>query len=189
MEILKVNGLKSLRANLGILSSTEDTEEGSGNTDKSDQRKDSLMGRDIVLPSRPAFRQRLSKPELGRKKSLREQRKCFPRLRDFVCVCVCVLVSQSRPTLWNPMNCGSPGPSVHGILQARILEWVAIPFSRGCSQPRDWTQVSCIAGGFFTHQESPERETNSLLRKLKLTLAGVELLSGRNLYRLFWRQN
>ena len=95
MEILKVNGLKSLRANLGILSSTEDTEEGSGNTDKSDQRKDSLMGRDIVPPSRPAFRQRLSKPELGRKKSLRKQRKCFPRLRDFVCVCVCVCVSFS----------------------------------------------------------------------------------------------
>ena len=40
--------------------------------------------------------------------------------------------------------------TVHGILQARILEWVALPFSRGPSQPRDWTQVSCIAGGFFT---------------------------------------
>ena len=39
---------------------------------------------------------------------------------------------------------------VHGILQARILEWVAFPFSRGSSQPRDWTQVSCIAGRFFT---------------------------------------
>ena len=40
--------------------------------------------------------------------------------------------------------------SVHGILQARVLEWVAFPFSRGSSQPRDWTQVSCIAGGIFT---------------------------------------
>ena len=40
--------------------------------------------------------------------------------------------------------------TVHGILQARILEWVAFPFSRGSSQPRDQTQVSCIAGGFFT---------------------------------------
>ena len=40
--------------------------------------------------------------------------------------------------------------TVHGILQARILEWVAIPFSKGSSQPRDRTQVSCIAGGFFT---------------------------------------
>ena len=42
------------------------------------------------------------------------------------------------------------GSSVHGILQERILEWVAIPFSRGSSQPRDQTQVSCIAGRFFT---------------------------------------
>ena len=40
--------------------------------------------------------------------------------------------------------------TVHGILQARVLEWVAFPFSRGSSQPRDWTQVSPIAGGFFT---------------------------------------
>ena len=40
--------------------------------------------------------------------------------------------------------------TIHGILQARILEWVAFPFSRESSQPRDWTQVSCIAGGFFT---------------------------------------
>ena len=44
----------------------------------------------------------------------------------------------------------SPGSSVHGILQARILEWVAIPFSRASSWPRDQTQVSCIAGRFFT---------------------------------------
>ena len=44
----------------------------------------------------------------------------------------------------------SPGFSVHGILQAVLLEWVAIPFSRGSSKPRDWTQVSHIAGRFFT---------------------------------------
>ena len=43
-----------------------------------------------------------------------------------------------------------PGPSVHGILQARILEWVAIPFCRGSSQPRDGTQISSNAGRFFT---------------------------------------
>ena len=54
-------------------------------------------------------------------------------------------VTQSCPTLSNPMDY-----TVHGILQARILEWVAFPFSRGSSQPRDWTQVSCIAGEFFT---------------------------------------
>ena len=61
-----------------------------------------------------------------------------------------VKVAQSRPTLWDPMNCGSPGSSVHGISQAEILEWVAIPFSRGSSQPRDGTWVSYIAGRFFT---------------------------------------
>ena len=48
------------------------------------------------------------------------------------------------------MDCSPPDPSVHGILQARILEYIAIPFSRGSSQPRDWTQVSPIAGRFFT---------------------------------------
>ena len=48
------------------------------------------------------------------------------------------------------MDCNLPGSSVRGILQARILEWVAIPFSRGSSQSKDQTQVSCIAGRFFT---------------------------------------
>ena len=54
-------------------------------------------------------------------------------------------VAQSCQTLYDPM-----GYTVHGILQARILEWIAFPFSRGSSQPRDWTQVSRTAGGFFT---------------------------------------
>ena len=61
-----------------------------------------------------------------------------------------VLVAQSCLTLCNPMECSLPGSSVHGILQARILEWVAIPFSRGSSQPREWTWVSCTTGRFFT---------------------------------------
>ena len=60
-----------------------------------------------------------------------------------------VLVAQSCLTLWNPRTY-LPGSSVHGIHQTRILEWIAIPFSRGSSWPRDWTQVSCIAGIFFT---------------------------------------
>jgi len=70
------------------------------------------------------------------------------------CVCVCAQSLQSCLPLCDPKNCAPPGPSVHGILQARILEWVAMPSSRGSSQPRDWTYitcVSCIAGGFFTH--------------------------------------
>ena len=50
----------------------------------------------------------------------------------------------------NRMDCSSPGSSVYRISQARILEWVAIPFSRGSSRPRDQTRVSCIAGRFFT---------------------------------------
>ena len=50
----------------------------------------------------------------------------------------------------DPMDCSPPGSSVHGILQAGILQWVAMPSSRGSSRPRDRTQVSHIAGGFFT---------------------------------------
>ena len=58
---------------------------------------------------------------------------------------------QLCPTLCDPID-GSPlGSLVPGILQARILEWVAISFSRGSSRPRDWIRVSCIAGRFFTH--------------------------------------
>ena len=60
------------------------------------------------------------------------------------------------PTLCDPVDCRPPGSSVHGFLQARILEWVDIPFSRGSSQPRDWTQVSCIAGGFLTIRATRE---------------------------------
>ena len=59
-------------------------------------------------------------------------------------------VAQSCPTLWDPMDYSPPGSSVHGILKARVLEWVAISFSRRPSQPRDQTQVSCIASGHFT---------------------------------------
>ena len=60
------------------------------------------------------------------------------------------LVTQSCPTLCNSMDCNPPGSSVHGILQARILAWVVIYFSRGSSQPRDWTWVSCIARWLFS---------------------------------------
>ena len=63
--------------------------------------------------------------------------------------CVC-LVAQSCPPPCNLMDCSQPGSSVHGILQARTLEWVALPSSRGSSPVRDWMWVSCIAGGFFT---------------------------------------
>ena len=59
-------------------------------------------------------------------------------------------VAQSCPTLCDPMDCNLPDLSVHGIFQARVLEWVAISFSRESSWPRDRTQVSCILGRCFT---------------------------------------
>ena len=77
-------------------------------------------------------------------------------LLAYVCVCVCVCVysvTQLCLNLCDPMDCSPPGSSVCGILQARILEWVAISSSRGSSWPKDRTQVSfvsCTAGGFFT---------------------------------------
>ena len=59
-------------------------------------------------------------------------------------------VAQSCPTLCDPMDSSLPGSAVHGIFQARILEWAAISFSRGSSQPRDQTQVSCTVDRCFT---------------------------------------
>ena len=63
-----------------------------------------------------------------------------------------VTKSQTQLSNWTELNWdySLPGSSVHGILQARILEWVAVPFPRGSFQLRDWTQVSCLAGRFFT---------------------------------------
>ena len=61
-----------------------------------------------------------------------------------------VLVAQSVVSDCNPMDCSLPGSSIHEILQARILEWVALLFFRGSSQPKDQTRVPCITGSFFT---------------------------------------
>ena len=69
----------------------------------------------------------------------------------------CSVLSNSFET---SMDCSSPGSSVHGILQARILEWVTISFSKGSSQPRDQTLVPCIAGRFFTVWATREATTN-----------------------------
>ena len=75
-------------------------------------------------------------------------------------------VAQSCPTLCDPMDCNSPGSSVHGIFQARVLEWVAISFSRESSQPSDRTGVSCTAGRRFTIWATREAHCN-LVRKTK----------------------
>ena len=70
-----------------------------------------------------------------------------------------VSLTQSCLTLCNPADCSPAGSSVHGIFQARTLEWVAIPFSRGSSQPRDWTQAFNITGIFFTSWATREALT------------------------------
>ena len=82
---------------------------------------------------------------------------------ECVCVCVCARAHakslQLCPSLCDPVDYSLPGSSVHGILQARILEWVAIPSSRGSSWLRDWTRVSCSScfeGRFFT-SEPPKK--------------------------------
>ena len=96
-----------------------------------------------------------------------------------VCVCVCKVTSaaaaaasakslQLCPTLCDPMNYSSPGFSVHRILQARILEWIAIPSSRRPSWLRDRTCVSCsscIAGGFLTTE--PPGKSSMVVLKVK----------------------
>ena len=61
-----------------------------------------------------------------------------------------VLVAKSCPTLCDPTDCSLPGPSVHGIFQAIVLEWIALPFSRGSSWPRDRTRVSHTVDRCFT---------------------------------------
>ena len=83
-----------------------------------------------------------------------------------VCVCVCVCVyTQSCLTFCDPMNCSLTGSSVHGILQARILEWVAISFSRGSSPPKNRTLVSYVSciGRRILHPLSHLGEGHSLL--------------------------
>ena len=67
-----------------------------------------------------------------------------------VCVCVCVWVTRLCPILCGPKEYSSSGSSLHRIPQTRMLEWVAIPFSKASSWPRDQTRVSCTAGKFFT---------------------------------------
>ena len=77
-------------------------------------------------------------------------------------------VAQSCPTLCDPMGCSLPGSSIHGIFQAIVLEWIAISFSGGSSQPRDRTRVSCIVDRRFTVWAT--REVIMILVHLKAAL-------------------
>ena len=84
------------------------------------------------------------------------------------CVCVHAKLLQSCLTLCDPIDYSPPGSSVHGILQARTLEWLTMPSSRGTSQPRDRTQiscVSCIAGRCFTIE--PQGKASGILQNNK----------------------
>ena len=106
-----------------------------------------------------------------------------------------VKVAQSCVTLCNPMDCSPLSSSVHRILQARILEWVAILFSRGSSQSRNQTQVFCIAGRFLTVWATREATISITFRSVRVALISFwwntdfDLLSyllwGRDGWRLF----
>ena len=81
-------------------------------------------------------------------------------------------VAQSCPTLFDPTDCSLPGSSLHGILQARVLEWVAISFSRGSSRHRDWTLVSRIPGRRFNlwaTREAHHKQESRVLEEISVT--------------------
>ena len=101
--------------------------------------KKAVMSRSIYEKTSPESGQRGNLPQQNKAHKWQSERK--------------VKVIQSCLTLWDTMDY-----TVHGILQARILEWVAFPFSRGSSQPRDPTQVSHITGGFFTSSTTREAQ-------------------------------
>ena len=85
--------------------------------------------------------------------------------------------AQSRPTLCGPVDCSPPGSFVQGISHARILEWVAVSSSRGLSQSRDWTRVSCIAGGFFTTEPLGKHTPSSRMIQIRVIPWGAHVQS------------
>ena len=129
----------------------------------------------ILVPSPQLYKAQTKQREIPRKK---ENQNC-KLLRDkkgkvqlYIAFCAMSAKSlQSCPTLCDPVDYSPPGSSVHGILQARVLEWAAVPSSNGSSQPRDQTHISCgfcIAGGFFTAEPTnmtPDRLSCNLQPK------------------------
>ena len=95
-----------------------------------------------------------------------------------VCMYLYVLLAQFCLTLCDAMNCSLPGFFVHEILQARILEWIAIPISRESSKPRDWTWVSCVAGRLFTIWVTWEAPKYLLLKTILLFPLNLSPLPG-----------
>ena len=86
--------------------------------------------------------------------------------------------AQARPTLCDPRDCGPPGSFVHGILQARILEGVAVPSSRGSSQPRDRTRVSCVSciGRRVLYHQRPLGSPLSSQSHLNTSIESIRIL-------------
>ena len=124
---------------------------------------------------------------------LNKQLKFFPSLcwNNYVFkFSLCVIhesereVAQSRPTLCDLVDCSPPGSSVHGILQARILEWVAVSFSRGSSRPRDRTQVSCIGGRRFNLWATRDRPSKHKVNKEMMAFSNT--LDKANLIDIYW---
>ena len=91
-----------------------------------------------------------------------------------------VLVVQSRPTLCDPLDYSPPGSSVHGILQDRILEWVAIPFSRGSCWARDQTRVSCTGRWILYHQATRKTQNIDQVKRWLKEIENSCFVSGRN---------
>ena len=85
-------------------------------------------------------------------------------------------VTRSYLTLCDPMDGSLPGSTIHGIFQARILEWAAISFSRGSSQPRGWTRVSCIADRRFTIWATREASSVILISVIILFSSNISAL-------------
>ena len=106
--------------------------------------------------------------------------KVLESFKDFIketLTCVCAYcVTQSCLTLCNPTACSPPGSSVRGILQARVLEWVAMPSSRGSSRPRYQTQVSCvpcIGGGLFTTSNTGKPQSSHTCTKSPIQICSL----------------
>ena len=92
-----------------------------------------------------------------------------------------VLVAQSCLTIWDPKDCSLPGSSAHGILQARMLKWITISFTRGSSQPRDQTPVSHIArgGGLFISWATREAQSGEQLQT-QIIISTINVMLSNN---------
>ena len=129
---------------------------------------------------------RVRYPYLGICSLLSAYRTRVQTMRDLECsFIVCCLVARSSLTLCDPRDYSLPGSSVHGISQARILEWVAISFSRESSWPRNWTQVSCIGRQILYH-EPPEKPHFMSVCTHNPTLQPCRLMEGYLFYSLLY---